>query len=50
MKRNSESLAVTFPEIAKEADGWDPKEFDASSGELVRWKCNFGHTWETAIN
>jgi hypothetical protein len=50
MKRNSESLAVTFPEIAKEADGWDPKEFDASSGELVRWKCNLGHTWETAIN
>lgn len=38
-------LATTHPEIAKQADGWDPCEVIAGSDKKVRWKCDEGHTW-----
>lgn len=38
-------LATTHPEIAKQADGWDPCEIIAGSDKKVRWKCDEGHTW-----
>ena len=42
-------LSVTHPELAKEADGWDPSEVAAGSHAKVSWKCSHGHTWENPI-
>lgn len=44
------SLAESHPEIAAEADGWDPKTLDSSSGKKVEWKCSLGHKWSTKLN
>ena len=43
-------LSVTHPELAKEADGWDPSEKSKGQKDLVLWKCSEGHTWEARIN
>ena len=31
-------LATLHPELAAEADGWDPSEVRAGSGKKLRWK------------
>ena len=38
-------LATTNPELAKEADGWDPATLIAGSGKKVEWKCGLSHRW-----
>ena len=38
-------LASTHPEIAKEANGWDPKSKIAGSHEKLSWLCSQGHSW-----
>jgi len=38
-------LATTHPEIAQQAEGWDPREVMAGSDKKRQWKCEFGHTW-----
>jgi len=38
-------LATTHPEIASEADGWDPTTVSKGSGKKLQWKCIKGHTW-----
>jgi hypothetical protein len=43
-------LQTKFPEIAKEADGWDPSQFLWGSGLRKKWRCVEGHCWETTIN
>jgi hypothetical protein len=40
---------VTHPELAKEADGWDPNSFTRGSHKRVKWKCEKGHGWEAAV-
>ena len=40
-------LETMFPEIAKEADGWDPSEVLSGTHKKMRWKCKEGHTWIT---
>jgi hypothetical protein len=42
-------LLTTHPEIAKQADGWDPRTISAGSGEKVQWKCTLGHIWKTQV-
>ena len=42
-------LATTHPEIAKQANGWDPKKFTFGSQQQVDWICPEGHKWRTAI-
>ena len=42
-------LKTLFPEIAKEADGWDPSTFVSGSNKRLPWKCEKGHTWETTL-
>ena len=42
-------LKTKFPEIAKEADGWDPSKELFGSSKKLSWKCEFGHTWKTKI-
>jgi hypothetical protein len=43
-------LATTHPEIAKEADGWDPVQIIAGSNKRLRWRCAIGHTWDASAN
>jgi Zn ribbon nucleic-acid-binding protein len=43
-------LETLHPEIAKLANGWDPKKFTSGSNKNVEWKCNLGHIWSTAIH
>jgi hypothetical protein len=42
-------LLTTHPEVANEADGWDPKNYSAGSNKRVAWKCSLGHKWETGV-
>jgi hypothetical protein len=49
-KKEKLSLSVTHPELAKEADGWDPTSFRPGSNKIVRWKCPEGHTYSSAIS
>jgi Zn finger protein HypA/HybF involved in hydrogenase expression len=43
-------LATTHPELAKEADGWDPTKIVAGSGKKLNWKCNKGHSWSATVS
>ena len=43
-------LATTHPEVAEQADGWDPSSVFFGSGPLRDWKCELGHTWRTSCN
>ncbi len=36
-------LKTTHPEIAKEADGWDPRKYTYASNTKLSWKCKLGH-------
>ncbi len=42
-------LATTHPELALQADGWDPSTVGAGSGLKLGWKCERGHQWKTAV-
>jgi hypothetical protein len=43
-------LLTTHPQIAAEADGWDPTTLNAGSNKKRQWKCGFGHTWSLQVN
>lgn len=43
-------LYSKFPEVAKEAYGWDPKTIFASSNKKRTWQCELGHTWDAAVS
>ena len=47
--KSRKSLAETHPELAAQADGWDPTTYTAGSNKKVDWKCDFGHTWKSII-
>ncbi len=49
-KKEKLPLSVTHPELAKEADGWDPSQVTFGSGIVKAWKCSKGHTWQKSIN
>ena len=49
-KKEKQPLSVTHPELAKEADGWDPSEVTFGSGIKRQWKCKFGHIWVNSPN
>ena len=42
-------LKTKFPEIAAEANGWDPTKYLSGSHTKLNWKCKLGHTWDAAI-
>ena len=48
--KGSNDLKTKFPEIAAEANGWDPSEYVAGSHVKLNWKCKLGHTWDAFIN
>ena len=41
---------MTHPELAKEADGWDPDSFSKGRADKLAWKCKVGHHWEARIS
>jgi hypothetical protein len=43
------SLSKAFPEIASEANGWDPSTVSPGSGRKLSWRCQAGHTWEAVV-
>jgi hypothetical protein len=49
-KTHTHSLAITFPELAAQADGWDPTSITAGSGQKLPWICHAGHQWEASVN
>lgn len=49
-KKEKQPLSVTHPELAKEADGWDPALVTAGSNKKMLWECKQGHKWEALIS
>ena len=49
-KKEKQPLSVTHPELAKEADGWDPKSVTAGSSKCLSWKCQKGHSFDSVVN
>ena len=43
-------LATTNPELAPQANGWDPTKVTRSSNSKKLWKCDLAHSWETAVS
>lgn len=43
-------LQTLFPEIAKEAYGWNPSKVKYGSYKKMRWMCQEGHVFESTIN
>jgi hypothetical protein len=39
---------VTHPELAKEANGWDPSAVSSGSKIKLRWKCANAHIFESS--
>ena len=44
-----QSLLVSHPKIAKEANGWDPNLYSSGSSARKEWKCSFGHVYKAAV-
>ena len=42
-------LASLFPEVAKQAFGWDPSTVTVGSKKKLKWKCGEGHVWESVV-
>jgi hypothetical protein len=42
-------LATTHPELAKQADGWDPTQISSGSSKKMNWLCGSGHSWQATI-
>jgi hypothetical protein len=38
-----------YPDLAKEAYGWNPSEYFSGSGKRMKWKCPKGHIWDCEI-
>lgn len=43
-------LSVTHPELATQAEGWDPTTISAGSNKKLNWRCGLGHEWATTPN
>ena len=48
-KKGKQPLSVTHPELAKEADGWDPGTITNGSNKKLSWKCRKKHTWDAVV-
>lgn len=42
-------LVTTDPDIAEQANGWNPSEIIFGSGDMKSWKCSFGHQWNAVV-
>ncbi len=44
------SLSRDYPELAKQAYGWDPSEITKGSSKRLSWKCSKGHIWDAIVS
>ena len=44
------ALHITHPDLAKQADGWNPREIDFRSDEVRLWKCEMSHKWSARVS
>jgi Probable Zinc-ribbon domain len=44
--RGFNDLATLFPDLALEADGWDPTKVKVGQNIKRKWKCKLGHNWK----
>ena len=42
-------LKTTHPQLAMQAIGWDPESVVAGTNKKMKWRCGFGHTWESSV-
>ena len=42
-------LAILHPELAAEANGWDPSTVLSGNNKKFRWKCPVGQRWNATI-
>jgi hypothetical protein len=42
-------LVTTDPELASEAEGWDPTTYSRGSGRRLGWTCSLGHSYTARI-
>jgi hypothetical protein len=49
IKKEKQPLSVTHPELAKEADGWDPNTITAGSESKLTWICELGHQYVASV-
>jgi hypothetical protein len=49
-KKEKQPISVTHPEIANEAEGWDPSKITAGSNKKLKWMCPKNHIWEAIPN
>lgn len=42
-------LITTHPDLAAQAEGWDPRSYSFGSIAKKKWKCSEGHSWVAAI-
>jgi len=49
-RRKTSPLTICHPQIAMEADGWDPSQYFAGSSKKMSWICPSGHQFETRIS
>ena len=49
-KKEKLPLSVTHPELAKEADGWDPTTITSGFSKKFKWCCKRDHLWEASIS
>lgn len=48
--RGVNDLATFFPEIATQADGWNPSAVHKTSNKSLSWRCNKGHSWKASVS
>jgi hypothetical protein len=49
VNKDKKPLSETHPELAKEADGWDPSLTSAGSDQKLNWKCSKNHLWNASV-
>jgi hypothetical protein len=42
-------LETKFPDLAKQAYGWDPSLVTPGSGRILEWKCKLGHIFKSSV-
>jgi hypothetical protein len=42
-------LQTKFPDVAKDAYGWDPLTVTSRTHKKKDWKCSFGHIWNASV-
>jgi hypothetical protein len=42
-------LATTHPDVAKEADGWDPRRVIFGTNQKLRWMCKYKHKYIAVV-